>query len=342
VSFAAPGGSPFKAAGLARTVNEAMNYVTGRAGKQGLRFLDPGEVLEPEWLPGIRVYVLGPPRSKAALLNLGRHESPELYHAAGRTGRELASAILFSASGSSFSDYRQSLDGEARQEFERRLPFDPRFRVEPGDEASCKERFPAYYDEAGSWRRIDGDWLTGATDLALQLDTYTNNTSLVLALELVDDGRVLLFAGDAQLGNWLSWHDHTFAVTDAGGAVRQVTAADLLRRTVFYKVGHHASHNATAREQGLELMEDDDLVAMIALDHEIAINKRPHRWVMPADALYRRLIQQTRGRVLRSDIGWAEDQAVEQALPGESKGVAEARARVDVDIADLYVELCVK
>jgi hypothetical protein len=42
--------------------------------------------------------------------------------------------------------------------------------------------------------------------LALQLDSDTNNTSLVLAFELGKSGRVLLFPGDAQVGNWLSWH----------------------------------------------------------------------------------------------------------------------------------------
>ena len=67
---------------------------------------------------------------------------------------------------------------------------------------------------------------------------FTNNSSLVLAIELVASGKVLLFAADAQTGNWSSWagvnwDDHT------------VHTDDLLARTVFYKVGHHASHNAT-------------------------------------------------------------------------------------------------
>ena len=36
-------------------------------------------------------------------------------------------------------------------------------------------------------------------------DGLANNSSLVLAIELSPHGRVLLFAGDAQIGNWLSW-----------------------------------------------------------------------------------------------------------------------------------------
>ena len=58
-----------------------------------------------------------------------------------------------------------------------------------------------------SWRRIDDNWLSVADNLALQLDSDTNNTSLALAIELSPGGKVLLFPGDAQVGNWLSWHD---------------------------------------------------------------------------------------------------------------------------------------
>lgn len=331
------GDEPFAARDLAKTVHEAMSYVTQRAGKDGVDFLEPGQVLEPAWLPGVRVYVLGPPRSAAALRNLGDHDSPELYHAGTELGTQLAAALAFGTSGQSFSDYRATLEGEELQAFERRLPFDPRFRVETADETSCRTQFGSYYDEKAGWRRIDTDWLSGASDLALQLDSYTNNTSLALAVELIGDGRVLLFAADAQVGNWLSWHTLNFRVTEADGTTREVTAADLLRRTTFYKVGHHASHNATVNEKGLELMERDDLVAMIALDHELAIGKRPHKWEMPAPALYRRLIEKTQGRVLRSDIGWADDDAAERVLPADAR--AAGRAGTDVTISQLYVEL---
>ena len=64
-----------------------------------------------------------------------------------------------------------------------------------------------YFAEDAAWRRVDEDWLHVATDLALQLDSATNNTSLVLAIERIADGKVLLFPADAQEGNWLSWHD---------------------------------------------------------------------------------------------------------------------------------------
>jgi uncharacterized protein YfiM (DUF2279 family) len=45
----------------------------------------------------------------------------------------------------------------------------------------------------------------------LQKFGRVDNTSLVLAIELAD-GDVLLFAADAQVGNWLSWQDLTWSV----------------------------------------------------------------------------------------------------------------------------------
>ena len=98
--------------------------------------------------------------------------------------------------------------------------------------------------------------------MALQLDSATNNTSLVLAIELGGKD-VLLFVGDAQAGNWRSWESCTWTANDKKNEPRSVTAADLLNRTIFYKVGHHGSHNATMRTKGLELMKSNHLAAFI-------------------------------------------------------------------------------
>src|SRR5262249_52990344 len=114
------------------------------------------------------------------------------------------------------------------------------------------------YDAPGQeWRKIDEDWLGAFGQLALDLDSDTNNTSLVLACEFAKGGEVLLFVGDAQVGNWQSWRDVSFNVP---GSADPLPAYDLLKRTVFYKVGHHCSHNATIKTGGLELMESDKLV----------------------------------------------------------------------------------
>jgi hypothetical protein len=292
---------------LAKTINEAMGYVQKKAGAE-LEFRDPGQVIEPAWLPGVRVYVLGPPRDPKALANLGKHGSEELYELAARRGKDLVATAGFFAAAESHEAYYATVDADERAELERVRPFDSRHRIDAKGDAG-KAAFTAYFGAEEGWRRIDHDWLTGAADLALQLDGQTNNTSLALAFELIEKGRVgkvLLFPADAQVGNWLSWHGETmkFEVKDKGGGTRTLTAKDLLAHTVLYKVGHHASHNATVREHGLEMMESPDLVALIPVDRAVAIKKTP-RWEMPARGLYKRLLQKAGGRVLRSDIGWA-------------------------------------
>ena len=125
------------------------------------------------------------------------------------------------------------------------------------------------------------------------MDSATNNTSLVIAIELAR-GDVLLFAADAQVGNWDSWQDVKW---DVGG--REVTGPELLARTVFYKVGHHGSHNATLRQHGLEQMERLQTAA-IPVNHDMAIKKRWSQ--MPLPALVDALTEKTNGRMLRSDV----------------------------------------
>jgi beta-lactamase superfamily II metal-dependent hydrolase len=152
--------------------------------------------------------------------------------------------------------------------------------------------FQAHYWKDESWRQIDGAWLTEAADLALQLDSATNNTSLVIAIEL-EDGDVLLFAGDAQVGNWLSWQKLKWTVEG-----REVSGPSLLRKTIFYKVGHHGSRNATLRQLGLEQM-DRLKVAAIPVNEEMA--KKKGWGHMPSKPLVSALNQKTNGFVLRSD-----------------------------------------
>jgi hypothetical protein len=113
--------------------------------------------------------------------------------------------------------------------------------------------------------------------LALALQSYTNNTSLVLALELGDIGKgdVLLFAADAQVGNWESWQTWQWP-KDAP----KVTGPDLLKRTIFYKVGHHGSHNATLKDHGLVQMIALK-AAIIPVDEKEALKKHWGRMPLP-------------------------------------------------------------
>jgi hypothetical protein len=154
--------------------------------------------------------------------------------------------------------------------------------------------------------------LGSAENLALKIDGDVNNTSLALGLELTDK-RVLLFPGDAQVGNWLSWSDQVYPADDSKDGPK-LKIGELLGRAILYKVGHHASHNATLREQGLELMTDPRLCAMIpvveATAHEQKTKRSPDGWAMPYGDLYKRLNERTEGRILRGDGDIAEEKKI--------------------------------
>jgi hypothetical protein len=77
-----------------------------------------------------------------------------------------------------------------------------------------------------------------------------------------------------------------------------VTGPDLLRRTIFYKVGHHGSHNATLKEKGLDLMGRLQ-VAMIPVFRAMALQK--HWGGMPLPELVAALQAKTNGAVLQAD-----------------------------------------
>jgi hypothetical protein len=170
-------------------------------------------------------------------------------------------------------------------------PFGIQFSI-PTPAAQTMDFFSQRYWRTDPWRHIDGAWLEGSPELALQLDSATNNTSLVLAIELAG-GDVLLFAADAQVGNWVSWQDLSWT-----SATRTVTGPDLLRRTIVYKVGHHGSYNATLREKGLEMM-DSLQTALIPVDHDMAVKK--HWDKIPLPGLIDALTAKTRGAVVRAD-----------------------------------------
>ena len=334
-------------ADFAPTVDEAMDFIRTGAGRT-TRHFNPGDgPLEEPWLPGFRIFVLGPPRDEAALAVLGGHGSSELY---ALSGALKTAAALFESDKPAAEAFDDS--GEERSAFLASLPFDIRFRHDAGLDAT-KRMFATYLAKENDWRRIDEDWLYVASDLALQLDGATNNTSLVLAIERIADGKVLLFPADAQEGNWVSWHGPDMKWTIGEGSnERTITVKDLLARTVFYKVGHHSSHNATAKGSGLELMlRENELTAFIPVDRAVALKRNPpNTWQMPALALYRRLLEKCNGRVVRSDTGWAVDAQTSANAEAEenfldiataeewTSWAAAQAAATNVTIEQLYVD----
>lgn len=252
------------------------------------RYLDPRRPpVELASLPGVRFYCLGPPDDPEMIKR--RVSTRETYE-----GDERGMSLVDSF----HAALHASEDPESAALAQ---PFDAHYRI-PTGEARTQAWFQRHYafhaQDDDHWRSIDEDWLAVAAGLALHLDSYTNNTCLALAVELGDGGPVMLFPGDAQVGNWLSWEDLAWEVRDADGRARSVTSDDLLARTVLYKVGHHGSHNATLKGRGLEKMRSDRLVAMIPVHRDTASDQK---WEFPFQPLLARLKERTRGRVLLAD-----------------------------------------
>jgi glyoxylase-like metal-dependent hydrolase (beta-lactamase superfamily II) len=301
------------AAGPGKTIGDAMDWLQ----QKKPHYCRPGDVLPLPGVDKVRVYVLGPPTDLAKLHKLLPTRSGNETYGVALRATDYDGAFfgaLFPPPAAGAADDRTD---EQRAAHDQSMPFGSCYRIAEGD-ARHDPFFQSYYGAPGNdpegWRRIDSEWLSGAAELALQLDSYTNNTSLALAFEL-PDGRVLLFPGDAQVGNWLSWHDMTWK---DGKEPLKVTAQDLLNRTVLYKVGHHGSHNATLREKGLEMMISPGLVAMLPVDEKVAHGVK-HWLQMPFKPLLEQLGKRSGNHIL-----WADRQP--DAAPKKKGGKAGAKA----------------
>ncbi|MBL8823165.1 MAG: hypothetical protein JNJ77_11300 [Planctomycetia bacterium] len=294
---------------------QAMKLVKDRA--KHVVYLRPHEKILT--LPGnenVRVFALGPPRDEDALSDLNPQGDEEFHLAAG-----LRSPANYFAAAARTKVSETDLAN--RSPFSRRYALDlssiyqdpefGQFFTNNYGHSKVAANYPDTVDTSTSdevasnnaeWRRIDNDWLYSAEDLALAMNGDTNNASLVLAFELGKGGKVLLFAADAQRGNWLSWGNEDFS--DDGNAV---SAKDLLGRTVLYKVGHHCSHNATINGR-----PDDDFpnigwmargkfaqefTAMITAVPKWAQTQKG--WDHPRKEIKDALIKKASGRVLQTD-----------------------------------------
>jgi len=275
-----------------------------------VEFFEPGDLIENiAELTGIRMYVLGPPKKKEYL---------DLTEEDGETfeKRKKKSTIDFAF----ISAVGGTKDGEAD------LPFNAEYEIkkeiaelyidevkEENGEKIVQVKLPdkpyqaksetdmashgivVTYKLTDPWRGINHDWLYSAGGLALRYERSINNTSLALAIQFEDSERVLLFPGDAELGNWISWHDNLKWPVKLKGEVVQKNAAYFLEKTVFYKVGHHLSHNGTASIKGIDMMTSTDLTAMATVD----LNEILPGWrnTMPNDLLGAELIRKTKGKI---------------------------------------------
>ena len=316
---------------------KAMKLIKDTARR--VRFLRPHDGAQA--LPGAagaRAFVLGPPRDPDLLASLDPEGSEE-FHLGGRTLGSVAAyfgAAAMAGQGAGPTSASATAD----------CPFPNRFRI-PWDNANLdgvKRRtfYALHYGKDGvppesalqpyevasnpEWRRIDKDWLYSAEQLALDLNDQTNNSSLVLAFELGKGGKVLLFAADAQRGNWVSWARRTWR-----DGARRVTARELLARTVLYKVGHHGSHNATLNGRpedenaNLSWMgagdQADEFTAMITAVRAWAETQKG--WDHPLKAIKDALLRKCSGRVFQTDTDFDRMAAPAGASAAEWKAFTE-------------------
>lgn len=262
-----------------------------KLGREKPLYLKPGQTLDMPGLPegAVRVHVLGPPRTKDTeekgdpLFRKNPRKGESYDHSLAATKLH-AFRFLAAANGKTDSQSRA----------EEHYPFNNSHkRTQAAKDSPLAAVMKNYRSKEQKWRAIDEDWLLQAESLALWLDTYTNNSSLVLAIELVKSRKVLLFVADAQTGNWASWQDVKWE--DAS-----VKTDDLLAQTVFYKVGHHASHNATLVE-AFDKVNNPELVAFIPVHKKDPNITKKDGWKMPARNLYKKLVDSTDRRLLQMD-----------------------------------------
>ncbi len=289
-----------------RSTTDVMDKLRGLSPKTKITYCQPGSdtiTLKNSTGPlsGLRVYVLGPPTDARLFSMLESNEKGVLYLGGngGLIGKNSSGFGLMNAldTGSGLT-YSQPM-----------FPGVPTKMV--GDEAELigpfADEFPgakAFFDttyKSKAWRGIENDWLGAAEGLALKLDEETNNTSLAIAIEGIENGKVLLFPADAQVGNLQSWKNCSWRVSK-DGQDKDVKIDDLLAQTVLYKAGHHGSHNATLNEDGLEKMTHPDLVAMVTFEKVMVKDKKnppnlKQQWPsIPHSALLQRLKDRTRER----------------------------------------------
>lgn len=273
----------------------AWDYALKKSVKD-VKYFSPGQSFLLDGFDDIRIYILGPPEEYKTFTKIDP-PADETYRSEG-SSVALADSFFAAVAGDS-----ELFDADMYQPFEHHLRIDAEKEAPRID--FLKTRYGFGKNDENEWRRINDDWLTMAGGLALNLDNYTNNTCLAFAIEFVSSQKVLLFPGDAQFANWISWQKIAWKISDAGDAKQQLKTEELLKRTVFYKVGHHGSHNATLKKHGLEMMTNPQLVAMIPVDRVKAKSKvsktNPHGWEMPEKNLFTRLQERTRGRVILAD-----------------------------------------
>jgi beta-lactamase superfamily II metal-dependent hydrolase len=215
--------------------------------KVKVRYLKAGDTLKSGDIPipALLVRILGPPQSEDFLARM-HPPSGQGYLRAGPNGiAELVNAIE---------------------------PFGHRWKVV--DHTSTNLRLRAEEE-----KQLQDLSRSSINDVAFALDQARNNESLVILFIFCN--KYLLFAGDAQYGNWGWWLEN------------DRSSSDILSKINFFKIAHHGSHNATPKA-ALEKMADGEFAAMVST--------QSIPWEsIPRIPLMSRLDEKTKKRIVRSD-----------------------------------------
>jgi beta-lactamase superfamily II metal-dependent hydrolase len=313
----------------------ALNVVKNACEKKPI-YYNPGDIIEV--FEGIRFYVLGPPKDASSLYTDVSKKKGDLYLSASTLSEDDYSFL-----NANFNDN----EDKTAEKWIKDAPFDEEFMmtnqrldklvteqinkdIKTPYESDLVE---SYLHKKNDWRKIDADWLGTAERLAIKLNSHTNNTSLALAIEMIDSQQVMLFPGDAQFGNWSSWEKVKFK----GENNKIVTSEELLKRTILYKAGHHASHNATANKGGLEKMKDSLKVTLIPVARKTAIG---NDWPIPYEGILTRMNEIPNHATLMSDFTIDEKTIFEQKI-NTNKGLITCqfdptnRLFVDINIKNI-------
>jgi hypothetical protein len=208
----------------------------GFAGSPRRRFLPEQSagglerVVSAPLLPGVKVHALGPSKDEAVIRDMDPPPDESFLRAAraaaaGASAGSTLARWAISDAGDAFRAWFEEMSERAR-----RLPAEDSRPLRRADPDFLPRWFASLGLRLNEVRLVDKAGEGSPLAAAVALDKAVNGTSLMLLFEA---GRAfLLFTGDAQWGTWKR-------------ALEDPEWNALLRRTNFYKVGHHGSHNAT-------------------------------------------------------------------------------------------------
>jgi beta-lactamase superfamily II metal-dependent hydrolase len=171
-------------------------------------------------------------------------------------------------------------------------PFSTAFEVLPeAYQSKLFDRMPRGTIETNV-ASVQPDMLAAKAGMA---NNMINNQSLVTLLSF--KGKTLLFAGDAQWGNWAN-----FLFGSLTSTTLTPEASAILSNLDFYKVGHHGSTNATPKDALAAMRAGCIAMCSTALDAYSQV---------PRDALVAAIGQKTNSQFARSDQVAAGDAAAD-------------------------------